>query len=92
MSEAGSGDAIRLDRWLHHARLFKTRTLAAESIGGGGIRVNGQPCRKPAQIVRPGDTVTVSAHGRVRVLRMLQPGDRRGPAPEAATRYEEIAG
>ncbi|RCW84792.1 RNA-binding S4 domain-containing protein [Paracoccus lutimaris] len=90
MSEAGEGEAIRLDRWLHHARLFKTRTLAAEAIGGGGIRVNGQPCRKPAQLVRPGDTVTVSAHGRVRVLRVLRPGERRGPAAEAATLYEEI--
>ena len=87
--EAGA-ETIRLDRWLHHARLFKTRTLAAEAIGGGGIRVNGQPCRKPAQMVRPGDTVTVSAHGRVRVLRMLQPGERRGPAVEAAGLYEEI--
>ena len=90
MSEAGGGDAIRLDRWLHHARLFKTRTLAAEAIGGGGIRVNGQPCRKPAQMVRPGDTVTVSAHGRVRVLRVLALGERRGPATEAATRYEDV--
>ena len=41
-------------------------------------------------MVKPGDTVTVSAHGRVRVLRMLQPGERRGPATEAATLYEEI--
>lgn len=54
--------------------------------------MNGQPCRKPAQILRPGDTVTVSAHGRVRVLRMLQPGERRGPATEAATLYQEIEG
>ena len=90
MNEAGGSDAIRLDRWLHHVRLFKTRTLAAEAIGGGGIRLNGQPCRKPAQLVRPGDTVTISAHGRVRVLRMLHPGERRGPATEAATLYEEI--
>lgn len=66
--------------------------LPPNPIGGGGIRVNGQPCRKPAQILRPGDTVTVSAHGRVRVLRMLQPGERRGPATEAATLYQEIEG
>ena len=89
MSEGGAG-AIRLDRWLHHARLFKTRTLAADAIGGGGVRLNGQPCRKPAQIVRPGDAVTVSAHGRVRVLRVRALGERRGPAVEAAGLYEEI--
>jgi len=84
------GESIRLDRWLHHARLFKTRTLAADAIGAGGIRLNGQPCSKPAQAVRGGDTVTVSAHGRVRVLRILLLGARRGPASEAATLYEEL--
>ena len=45
---------------------------------------------KPAQAVRPGDTVTVSAHGRVRVLRVLALGERRGPATEAATLYEDV--
>ena len=89
MSETGA-DAVRLDRWLHFARVFKTRTLAAEAIGGGGIRLNGQSCRKPAQPVRHGDMVTVSAHGRVRALRVLGCGERRGPATEAATLYEEI--
>ncbi|WP_449043396.1 RNA-binding S4 domain-containing protein [Paracoccus versutus] len=84
------GESIRLDRWLHHARLFKTRTLAADAIGAGGIRLNGQPCSKPAQAVRCGDTVTVSAHGRVRVLRIVLLGERRGPATEAATLYEEL--
>ncbi|RDW13675.1 RNA-binding protein [Paracoccus thiocyanatus] len=89
MSAEGAA-SIRLDRWLHHARLFKTRTLAADAIGGGGIRLNGQSCSKPAQAVRGGDTVTLSAHGRVRVLRVLQLGERRGPASEAATLYQEL--
>jgi ribosome-associated heat shock protein Hsp15 len=83
-------DAVRLDRWLHFARVFKTRTLAAEAIGSGGVRLNGQPCRKPAQPLRHGDLVTVSALGRVRALRVLLLGERRGPAAEAETLYEEI--
>ena len=91
MSGAQPADSLRLDRWLHHVRQFRTRTMAAEAIAAGGIRVNGQPCRKPAQTVRPGDSVTVSAHGRVRVLRVLALGQRRGSATEAATLYEEIA-
>lgn len=90
MSRAQPADSLRLDRWLHHVRLFRTRTIAAEAIAGGGVRLNGQPCRKPAQAVRPGDTVTVSAHGRVRVLRVLALGERRGPATEAATLYEDV--
>lgn len=89
MSE--SEDRIRLDRWLHHARVFRTRTSAADAISAGGIRVNGHPCRKRAQIVHPGDTITIATHGQVRVLKVLEPGIRRGPASEAAGLYEEIS-
>lgn len=90
MSDERPAETLRLDRWLHHVRVFRTRTLAAEAIGAGGIRVNGQPCRKPAQAVRPGDTVTVSRRGQVRALRVLALGSRRGPATEAATLYQEL--
>nr|WP_246175165.1 RNA-binding S4 domain-containing protein [Paracoccus limosus] len=79
-----------MDRWLHHARLFRTRTLAAGAVDAGGIRMNGNPCRKPAQMLRGGDVVTVSAHGQVRVLRVLGLGERRGPASEAVALYEEV--
>ncbi|AUH63241.1 RNA-binding S4 domain-containing protein [Paracoccus zhejiangensis] len=88
MSEAP--DSIRLDKWLVHVRLFKTRGLAAERIEGGGVRVNGQPSRKPGRSIRPGDEVTVSMQGRVRALRMIAPGVRRGPASEAQTLYEDL--
>lgn len=88
--DLGEG-AIRLDKWLYHARLFKTRALAVQRIEGGGIRVNGQPGRKPGWAVRAGDVVTISAHGRLRELRVLAPGTRRGPAPEAQLLYEDLA-
>ncbi|MFJ1292068.1 S4 domain-containing protein [Paracoccus yeei] len=90
MAEPEGAASIRLDRWLHHARMFRTRTLAADAIAAGGIRLNGKPCAKPAQVLRGGDLVTVAAHGRVRVLRVLDLGGRRGPATEAATLYEEV--
>lgn len=90
-ADARPGDeAIRLDKWLVHARLFKTRGLAVERIEGGGVRVNGQPGRKPGRAVRPGDVLTISAHGRVRALRVLAPGLRRGPAAEAQLLYEDL--
>ncbi|MGZ3216406.1 RNA-binding S4 domain-containing protein [Paracoccus sp. T5] len=87
MTEAAEG--LRLDKWLFYARIFKTRGLAADRIEGGGIRVNGQPCRKPGRAVRPGDRLTVSAHGRVRSLTVTGLTDRRGPAPEAQQLYLE---
>ncbi|WP_265499970.1 RNA-binding S4 domain-containing protein [Paracoccus beibuensis] len=87
MTEEAGG--LRLDKWLFYARLFKTRGLAADRIEGGGIRVNGQPCRKPGRSVRPGDRLTVSAHGHVRVLTIAGLAARRGPASEAQHLYTE---
>lgn len=88
-TQAGS-EKIRLDLWLHRARLFRTRTIAAEAVQSGGIRVNDQSCRKPAHGLRVGDRLTVSAHRQVRVLQVVALADRRGPASEAAQLYTEI--
>ncbi|WP_405405736.1 RNA-binding S4 domain-containing protein [Paracoccus sp. Ld10] len=87
MTEAAPG--LRLDKWLCHARVFKTRGLAAARIEAGGIRVNGQPCRKPGRAVRPGDVLTVSAYQQVRVLTVVSLSDRRGPAADARLLYRE---
>lgn len=86
-----SAGRIRLDRWLCHTRAFKTRTLAADRITGGGIRVNGTPCGKPAQLVGPGDVVTIGSGARVRVMRFVAPGTRRGPPVEAQALYDDMA-
>lgn len=82
-------DTLRLDKWLFHARLFRSRGLAASRIEAGGVRLNGQPCRKPGRVVRPGDRLVVSANGRVRIFDILALGERRGPASEAQALYVE---
>lgn len=87
MTEAGR---IRLDRWLHHARFWKTRTAAAEAVAGGAVRLNGQKVTKPAQAVGPGDTLTFVQGNRVRLIRVLAPGIRRGPAEEARGLYHDL--
>ena len=88
--EDAPADSIRLDRWLCHARVFKTRTMAAERIAAGGVRINGAPCRNPGHEVKVGDVVTAAAPGGVRSLRVLSPGERRGPASEARELYEDL--
>lgn len=82
---------IRLDKWLWQARFFKTRTLAATVVAGGKVRVDGTPVSKPARTVGPGDVLTFAQGERVRVVRILLCGDRRGPAPEAQTLYEDLS-
>ena len=53
---------LRVDRWLWCTRLFKSRSLAAEAVGGGKVHVNGRRV-KPAHAVRIGDTVTITRPG-----------------------------
>jgi ribosome-associated heat shock protein Hsp15 len=83
-------EKIRLDKWLWHARFFKTRGLAAGQVTGGHVRVNGARAAKPAQQVGPGDVLTFAQGTQVRVVRVAEVGTRRGPAPEARTLYEDI--
>lgn len=81
---------LRADKWLWHARFFKTRSLAAKVIAGGHLRVNSAKVHKPAQAVGPGDVLTFPQGSRVRVIRVVAIGERRGPAPEAQALYEDL--
>lgn len=89
MSE--SAQKLRIDKWLWHARFFKTRSLAAKVVSGGKLRVNGQPISKPAYMVSTSDVLTFPQADNVRVIKVLAMGERRGPAPEAQQLYEDLA-
>lgn len=80
----------RLDKWLWFARVVKSRTMAAGLVTSGKVRINRQKTDKPAQIVKPGDVVTVSVGRKVRVLKVVSSGVRRGPATEAQGLFEEL--
>ncbi len=82
----------RLDKWLWFARFFKTRTLAAARVQAGTVRINGVRVEKPAAGVAPGDVLTFAmGAGQVRVIRILALGERRGPAPEAQSLYNDLS-
>ena len=81
---------IRLDNWLWQARFFKSRPLACELIAEGHLRLNGQRCLKPGHQVGEGDTLTFPLRGRIRLIRVLAPGSRRGPVPEARSLYHDL--
>ncbi len=48
----------RIDKWMWAARIFKTRTIAAEACKKGRISINGSQV-KPARMVKPGDVIQV---------------------------------
>ncbi|HEX8159457.1 MAG TPA: RNA-binding S4 domain-containing protein [Solirubrobacteraceae bacterium] len=88
MSE--SPDRVRVDKWLWAARLFKTRSLAAEAVKGGRVQVNGQRVKASREVGR-GDELEVTI-GQVRRTVVVQGvAERRGPASEAVLLYEETS-
>ena len=80
----------RVDKWLWFARFFKSRTLAAEMVTLGRVRLNSERCTKPSQNVRAGDVLTFAIGERARVVKVLADGVRRGPSPEARALYEDL--
>lgn len=86
--------ACRIDVWLWRARFVKTRSLAADLVERGAIRLthNGLETRldKPSRSVHPGDLLTFAQHGRVTTLRVQALGERRGPAEEARALYSLV--
>jgi len=79
---------VRLDKWLWAARFFKTRSLAAEAIGGGKVLVAGERV-KPAKPLQAGDEVRIRLGPYEHVVMVRGTSERRGPASVAATLYEE---
>jgi len=84
-----SGDTrLRLDKWLWAARFYKTRTLAAEAIDAGHVRIEGERV-KTAHPVRGGDRVSIRKAGYVWDVTVTAVSDRRGGAADAALLYKE---
>ena len=81
----------RLDKWLWFSRFFKSRTLAGKACGARKVRNNGQIATKAAASVKVDDVLTFPRGHHIRVVRILDLGQRRGPAPEAQALYEDLA-
>lgn len=90
MSHMTETDSLRVDKFLWFARFFKTRSLATKRANEGRIRLNGKKMKKSSDPVRVGDILTFAQGKQVRVIRILDLGNRRGSAQEAQNLYEDI--
>ncbi len=88
-NEAGD-QSLRLDKWLWHARFFKSRAQATDAVAGGLVHVNDERV-KPSRDVKVGDRLYITrSESRMEVMILSIPL-RRGPASEAQKCYEESA-
>lgn len=84
-------DRQRIDKWLWHVRVVRTRGMAADLVRAGHVRVNGARVTAAGYAVRLGDVVTVALGRGVRLLRVIGFAQRRGGAPDAQALFEEVA-
>jgi ribosome-associated heat shock protein Hsp15 len=81
----------RIDKWLWHARLVRTRAAAAALAASGHVRLNGQRTDSASRAVRPGDVLTVALDRTVRVLKVIAFSERRGGFEQAQHLYEDLS-
>jgi ribosome-associated heat shock protein Hsp15 len=86
-----SEERSRLDKWLWHARFYKSRTLATGACCAGRIRVNGERVLKAHHPIKSGDVLTFPLGPHIRIVRVLGIAARRSSPAEARLLYEDLA-
>jgi len=86
----GGAPFLRLDTWLWHARLAKSKAECGALVHACGFRLNRQPVTKAHAKLRVGDIVTFVWREEVLVWRVLALGETRGPAREARLLYQDM--
>ncbi len=82
---------LRIDKWLWHARFFKSRNLSAKLATSGRLRVNRKVVCRSKHTVQPGDILTFPKGKHIRVIEVVALGERRGPAAEAQMLYRDLS-
>src|SRR5262249_51820410 len=80
----------RIDKWLWHARVVRTRSSAAALVDEGHVRLNGARVSANSQPVKAGDVITVALDRPVRVMKLIGFAERRGDADAARLLCEDL--
>ena len=81
---------LRLDIYLHYIRIFKTRSIATKFVLTNRLRISGQVIQKPHKMISIGDVLTMIINNNIKILKVLDIPNRRGPYPESLNFYEDI--
>ena len=83
-----SDTRVRIDKWLWAARFFKTRSLAAQAVEGGKVKLNDARV-KPAKTLHIGDRVEIHIEAYEWFITVRALSEQRGPAAAARELYTE---
>ena len=81
---------IRLDIYLYYIRIFKSRSVATKFVSTNRLRISGQVTQKPHKMISIGDVLTISINDNIKILKVLDIPNRRGPYSESLNFYEDI--
>ena len=79
----------RIDKWLWAARIFKTRSLAADACKNGRVTFNGSTI-KPSRMIKEGDTVHVKKSPITYSFKVLKAIEQRVCAKLIPEIYENV--
>ena len=82
-------DTARIDKWLRAARIFKTRSIAADACKNSRVTINGVNV-KPSHMVKAGETVSVKKPPVIYSFRILQCIELRVGAKLIPNIYENV--
>ena len=81
---------LRLDIYLYYIRIFKSRSLATKFVSSNRLRVSGQVTQKPHKMISIGDVLTMTIRNNIKILKVLDIPNRRGPYLESLNFYKDI--
>lgn len=82
-------ETARIDKWLWAARIFKTRSIAADAIKNGRVTIEGVNV-KPSRLVKAGEVVNVKKPPVTYSFRILKTIEQRVGAKLIPEIYENV--
>lgn len=82
-------DTARIDKWLWAARIFKTRSIAADACKNSRVTIGGQNV-KPSHTVKAGEVVSVKKPPIVYSFKILKTIEQRVGAKLIPEIYENV--
>lgn len=80
----------RIDKWLWHARFFKTRSIAQKQVTTGKVRVDSEKISSPSRKVLPGNILTITMSRDIKIIEIVGIADKRGPYIQAQLLYNNL--
>lgn len=81
----------RVDKWIWHARVVKTRTLAQKLVASGKVRIDKNKSLDPSRKISVGNILTITLPNEIKIYEVLGFSDKRGPYTQARQLYEDLS-